>query len=147
MADYAGAISAIKTHLLNNWTTTPLGFINEAEPVQKDVDGNLSPWLLCEVVSTGSNVRGSGKPGSQIIVYDGLVKCYLFVPTGTGTDVGFEYAVQLGDIFKNQVFYDNGIGCFIRTGYPALDGGNASSDDGLWFGITAAIPFSYWHRG
>lgn len=147
MSDYTGAVAALKTRLVDNWTTTPFGFVNEAPPATMDANGSTIPWVLCEVVSLGSAVRGAGTPNNHVIVYDGAVKLYVFVPDGAGTETGLAYAVALGDIFKNQVIYDTGNGCYVRTGYPSVEDGNAGSDDGLWFGVTASIPFEYWHRG
>lgn len=147
MADYAGAIEAIKSLALT-WTTAPIGFLNEAAPSTVDENGNPAPWVLVEVVSLGSDVLGSGVPGNHVISYDGLIKAYVFIPTGTiGTGVGFTHAVAIGEIFKNKLFYNDTPGCYVRTGYPRVEDGNASSEDGNWFGVTATIPFSYWHRG
>lgn len=149
MSDYAGAIAAIKARAVTLWTATPLGFLNEAAPTTVDENGNNAPWVLFEIVSLGSDVLGNGVPGNHVIAYDGLIKAYVFIPSGTiGTDVGFTHAVAFGEIFKNVIFYNDGTpGCYVRTGYPRVEDGNAGSDDGNWFGVTAVVPFSYFHRG
>ncbi len=147
MADYVGALAAIKARVTGNWTTTPLAFSNENMPDPKDTDGNPVPWVFFEIVSSGSDVVGSGVPGNQVIRYQGLIKCHVFVPTDTGIEVGFTHSVALGDIFKNQVFYNDTDGHYVRTLFPRIDEGTANSDDGLWYSVTATIPFEYWHRG
>lgn len=151
-ADYVGALAAVKTKLL---TTTPLpldvtaiGFVNEADPVKFDSDGTPWPWLEFEVVSLSSALLGFGVQGNSVVVYDGIIKCYVYTKTGTGIDAGIAVAVALGEIFKNQDFYTNVTpGCFVRTDFPSITEGNTTSDDGLWFGVTVSIPFQYWHRG
>lgn len=148
MPDYAAAVAAIKTRAASNWTTTPLGFLNEADPAKEDSQGEPTPWVLCEIVSSGSTVVGTGTPGNQTIVYDGLIKFYVFIPAGTaGTGIGFTHAVALGDLFKNKLFYNDTPGFYVRTGFPYVEDGDAGSEDGNWFGVTATIPFEYWHRG
>jgi hypothetical protein len=82
-----------------------------------------------------------------------MIKAHVFAPVNTGIDDCYAKAVAIGEIFRNQVFYDSvTAGCFVRSGYtldgqPRIDQGDASSDDGQWFAVTATIPFEYWHRG
>lgn len=156
-ADYAGAIAAIKQKFIDGWgTTTPYGFVNEIDPTMDDGDGNPTIWVLFEVVSLGSRINGSGKAGSQVIVYSGLIKAHVFAPTGSGTGEAsgaMSKALAIGELFRNQLFY-NGVtdGCYVRSGYdrndpPRIEEGDVNSVDGEWFSISAVIPFEYWHRG
>lgn len=165
-ADYAGAIAAIKQRFIDNWQTggaptTPYGFVNEAAP--KTVDDSdpqnprAIPWVLFEIVHVGSYILGSGTPGNHIIIYDGMIKGHVFVPTGSGMGEidggGVQKALAIGEIFRNALFYDNvTAGHFIRSGYdlrasPRIEDGDVTSDDGEWFSTTAVVPFEYWHRG
>lgn len=146
MPDYVGALAAIKSRLLENWTATPVGFINETSPETTDENSNPAPWVLAEIVSSGSTGPSMGTPGNQIYIYEGLIKLHVFVPAGSGIETGFTHAVALGEIFRNKLFYDETPGYYVRTWTPRIDEGDASSDDGLWFGVTATINFEYWHR-
>lgn len=157
-ADYAGACAAIRERFEANWQTagvptTPVDFVNEAGEPAVDAGGNPTAWVFFEIVHNGSYIIGSGTPGQQTIVYEGLIKGHVFVPINTGVTDGLAKAVAIGEIFRNKVFFDGVTpGCYVRSGYdkqgqPRVDEGDASSDDGQWFAITATIPFEYWHLG
>lgn len=161
-ADYAGAVAAIKQRFIDNWQTagvptTPYGFVNEAAPATVDADNNPTIWVLFEIVSVNRTMLGLGTPGNHVIIYDGLIKGHVFVPTGNGIGEiaggGVQKALALGEIFRNALFYDAvTAGCFIRSGYdlqgpPRIEQGDVTSDDGEWFATMATIPFEFWWRG
>ena len=158
-ADYAGACTAIRSRFEQNWLTsgifrTPIDYVNEPSPESKqDENGNSRQWVFFEIIHNGSTIIGSGTPGQQTIVYDGLIKGHVFVPVGSGVGDGLASALSIGEIFRNRVFFDDVTpGCYVRSAYekdgqPRIDEGDANSDDGLWFAITASIPFQFWWRG
>lgn len=162
MADYAGACAAIRDMFVAGWTSggsliTPVDFVNEAgEPAVDNSDPSNPlpiPWVFFEIIHNGSYILGSGTPGQQTIIYDGLIKGHVFVPINTGVADGLAKAVAIGEIFRNKIFY-NAVtpGCYVRSGYekdgqPRVDEGDASSDDGQWFAVTATIPFQFWFLG
>lgn len=151
MADYAGAKAAIEARLAANWPTTRIALVNKTpdDPwPPKDGDGNLLPYVLIEVINTTSSIATFGVPGEQTWAYLGLIHVHVFVPVNTDSDLATQYAVAIGEIFRGQLFYDDVTpGSYVRTLSPRLDGGGDGSDDGLWFRITATIPFEYRHRG
>lgn len=151
MADYAGAKAAIEALLTANWTTTRIAIVNKTpdDPwPPKDVDGKLAPYVLIEVVNTASDIVACGVPGSQTWLYLGLIHVHVFVPVDTGTDLATQYAVATGELFRaKQLYADVSPGCYVRSWSPRVDGGGDGSDDGVWFRVTATIPFQYWHRG
>jgi hypothetical protein len=148
MPDYAGAVAAIKARVAANWTTTSVAWANdENDSVKMNDNGDPIPWVYGEIINTWSGIEGAGKPGSQTWLYDGLISLDVFVPVRTGTALAFQYAVALGEIFRAKLFYDDNAGHYVRSWSPRLDGGDSSSDDGLWWRVTATIPFEYWHRG
>ena len=147
MADYVGAIAAIKTRLVENWTTTQVAYANESALNPVDDNGNPVPWVFCEIVSDGSEIVGTGVPANQTIRYDGMIKLHVMVPIGTGIETGFTHAVALGEIFRNQLLYTATAGRYVRTWVPRISEGDANSEDGLWFSVTTTIDFEYWHRG
>jgi hypothetical protein len=161
MADYAGACAAIRQRFEDNWISggvplTSVKFVNDTVgnglPIQ-NAAGEPIPWVFFEIVHSGSYIIGSGTPGQQTIVYDVLIKAHVFVPVNSGVTDAFPKAVAIGEMFRNKVFYDTITpGCYVRSGYekdgqPRIDEGDASSDDGQWFAVTATVPAQYWHMG
>lgn len=155
-ADYAGAIAAIKQRFIDNWltggvATTPVKYVNGDGIVTTDSQGNPIPWVLFEIVNAGSRVEGFGSAGNNTVVYYGLIKGHVFTRITSGPEDAYAKALAIGEIFRNKVFFDAVTpGCFVRSGYrldgpPRVDEGDASSDDGNWFAVTATIPFEYWH--
>lgn len=154
-ADYAGALVAIKAKFLSEWTATPIaavGFVNEADPVMADEAGSPIPWVLFEIVSNSSDKIGLGTPGNGVTVYYGLIKVHVFTPAGNGIEQGISLALSAGEIFRNQLFYDDVTpGRYVRSGYvldgqPRISEGDTYSEDGSWFNTTATIPFEFWDR-
>ncbi len=148
MADYAGAVAAITARLKEQWgDRTPIGVLNEARPDLVDDNGDPVPaWLFLEVVGAGSDIVGAGRPGDHRWVYDGLIQIHVFVPVGGGSAEAFRLATDAGEIFRAAEFYRQD-DCCVRSWSPRLDGGDGGSEDGMWWRVTATIPFEYLHRG
>jgi hypothetical protein len=160
-ADYAGACLAIRTRFTDGWKVadvpiTPVDYVNKSspEPPTDPVSNKPVPcWVFFEIVHNGSYIVGSGTPGQQTIVYDGLIKGHVFTPINSGEEDGLAKAVAIGEMFRNKLFYNDVTpGCYVRAGYdkngqPRIDAGDMASDDGQWFTTTATIPFEYWHLG
>lgn len=147
MADIAGAKLAIKARLEANWTTTPIAYQNGADVTKQDANGNPTPWVYCEVIGTGSELRGIGAPGNHVYTYFGLINLHVFVPIGSGDDLAEQYAVTLGEIFRGAGFYSDGTGNFLRTWSPHTDGGDSGSDDGLWWRVTTVVQYEFFYHG
>lgn len=147
MANFAGAVAAIRSRLAGlRPVELPIGWPNEGRPDVIDVGGNPAPWAYAEVVGTGAEIRGVGVPGDHVVVEDGLIMLTVFVPDGEGTGAAYALAGQLGEIFRVQQFYDAEPGVCIRSWTPRISGGDAGSDDGMWFAVTVTIPFQFWRR-
>lgn len=152
MADYAGAVSAIRDRLVANWTTTPIAFQNEPFTAPSDANsGSPSPWIFLEVIGNTSELGAVGQPGNLEWRYLGHILCHVFVPINDGVATAHTYAVALGEIFRAEQFYDASAGHCVRTGYggegPRTDGGATDADDGNWFRVTMTCPFEYYFRG
>lgn len=150
MADFAGAKAAIRARLVDNWTATRITFQNEAPaapwpPV--DADGFPMAFVNLEIASLPSSMAGAGVPGSQVWRNPGFIYVHVFVPSGSGDAVATQYATDIGEIFRGEVFYQDAPGCYVRTWAPRVDGGGSGDDDGNWFRVTMSVPFEYWHRG
>jgi hypothetical protein len=152
MADYAGAVAAIRDRFVAQWVTgsnpkTPIAFQNE------DFADQSTPWVYFEVINSASELQGSGTPGSHVWLYRGNIFVHVFVPVGYGAADAQALAVAAGEIFRTKQFYDTDPGCCVRTGVgadgegPRVDGGGSGADNGNWWRVTATIPFEYWHLG
>lgn len=155
-ADWAGAIVAIKALFASTWVIGPdprtrIVEVNKnpEDPwPPKDAQGNLQAYVLIAPEGASADRIAFGTPGNQTYLYPGLIHVHVFVPVGQGTDQAFALAVAAGEIFRNQKFYDDVTpACYVRSWTPRVDGGGPGDDDGVWFRVTATIPFEYWHRG
>ncbi len=148
MADYAGAVAAIRARLEAGWTTTPIAFQNEAFDAPVDPNsGNPSPWAFLEVIGTSSDLRGVGVPGSNAWLYEGLIHVHVFVPVNSGAALAHQYAVTIGELFRAASFYADTPPNVVRTWAPRTDGGGTDADNGNWYRVTMTCEFHYYHRG
>lgn len=146
MADYAGAVAAIKARMAENWTTTPVVYQNAANAYDPSANTQAA-WVYFEVIGSSSGLRGVGTPGDHVWLYRGFIAAHVFVPINTGTEIAQQYAVNIGEIFRAKGFYEAGNGAQVRTWSPRTDGGESDADDGNWWRVTCTIPFEYFHRG
>jgi hypothetical protein len=148
MADYGGALAAIRSRLEAGWTTTRITYQNErpAEPWPPKTGNVLTPWVNLEINHLGSQIWTFGTDGNRGWRYDGMVHVHVFTPINSGVELAQQYAVTIGELFRAAKFYDDGNGNFVRTLAPQVDGGDSGSDDGNWFRVTMTVDFTYWHR-
>lgn len=153
MADIAGAWAAIEQRLRANWTDTKIAFANtDPDPAEgrwPPVDGQGSPaaWVYCEIVSVPAHIAGFGKPGSQTILEEGLIKLYVMVQKGSGLADARAKATALGEIYRQQVFYNETPGAYVRTSTPSVGQDPVESDDGNSVcGASCTIPYEFWHQ-
>lgn len=149
MADYAGAVAAIKDRLRANWTTTDIGFENGQPPRTMDADSQLVPWVFCAVVADGAGIEGFGLPGDHVVRERGAIEIEVMVPAGTGDDIARQYAVAIGEIFRARRFYDAEPPAYLRTWTPTVrDGrpGRSENPSGNWWCLPVSIPFEFYHR-
>ena len=67
-----------------------------------------------------------------------------YVPTGSGLADHLALAGKAGDVFRAATFYNDEPGAKVVCYGPSVQGGDSSSDDGNWFGVTVAIPFEFY---
>lgn len=148
MADYAGAVAAIRSRLEAGWTTTPIAFQNEPFDTPVDANsGNPAPWVFLEVLGNDSELRGVGTPGDHVWRTLGHILVHVFVPVNTGAALAQQYAVTIGELFRAAAFYQDGNGAAVRTWAPRTDGGGSDADNGNWYRVTMTCPFEFLFRG
>jgi len=154
MADYAGAVAAMRARFVANWTVTKIEFQNETPqdadgvayhpwPPQDD-QGRSVPWVYFEVLATQSDIRGAGLPGNNIWLTRGFIYVHVFTPLGYGYADSLQLADAAGEIFRTQTFYQDGAGSKVLCMAPMTDGGATDADDGNWFRVTMAVPFEFY---
>lgn len=149
MADYAGAVAAMRARFTANFTAAPASFQNEDPPQRPWPPNNpASPWAYFEVVETRNGLRGAGLPGNQVWLSVGNIYVNVFVPRGYGFADHLALAGLAAEVFRAQTFYNSEPGCCVRCWGengegPTIQGGDSAADDGTWFGVTVAIPFQF----
>jgi Bacteriophage related domain of unknown function len=145
MADYAGAVAAMRARFEAAWAATTLAqFQNEDPPATPWPPENV-PWVYFEVIQTASAERGVGLPGSKLWLTTGNVFVHVFVPLGYGLPAQLALTHQAGEIFRAATFYqDSTSGAKVVCGAPSEPGGASNADNGNWFGLTVSIPFEFY---
>jgi hypothetical protein len=155
MANYAGAIAALRTAFAAAWAAAypavPIAYPNTIPPAETwppiDGSGAPVPWVYFEVIGNGAALRSCGAPGSLLWLYKAHIFVHVFVPADYGTDDAEAFAVAAGEIFRAQTFYQDGAGAKIICYAPQTDGGAKDADNGNQWRITCSIPFEYYHHG
>jgi hypothetical protein len=96
------------------------------------------------VIQAQTALRGVGLPGSQTWLTVGHIFIHTYVPTGSGLADHLALAGKAGDVFRAATFYNAEPGAKVIGKGPSVQGGDSSSDDGNWFGVTVAIPFEFY---
>lgn len=144
MADYAGAVAAMRAHYEANFAGVPTQFQNEDPPQKPWPPAPKVPWCYFEVMQTQSDIRGAGLPGNQTWLTVGHIRIHVFAPKGYGFGDHLALAQSAGEIFRSKTLYQSSPGAKVLCMAPSVQGGDSTSDDGNWFGITVSIPFEFY---
>lgn len=145
MADWAGAVAAIRARFTANFTAAPVQYQNEDPPQNPWPPASpLSPWVYFEVLQTASQIRTVGNPGNLSWLTLGHVVAHVFAPKGFALPEHLVLADAAGEVFRGATFYQTDPGAKVICRAPSVQGGDSSSDDGNWFGVTVSIPFEFY---
>lgn len=152
MPDYAGAVAAIKDRMDDGFTALPVAYQNEAPPQSPwppvDGAGLAAGWVYFEVIGNGAARRATGRPGSQLWLYEGHILAHVFAPPLVGTAAADAHAVAIGELFRGKAFYrDEAAGAEVRTEAPWQDGGERDPENGNYYRVTTTVPFRFFYRG
>lgn len=130
-------LAAIKS-LAAPFTDAPIAWPNEAFTLPTDDYGSPLPWIWAETNGLGATLIGLG---SENLSEDhGFVRFHVMVPVGSGLEGATGLADTLSALYRAQ----NPIsGLQLLAPSPPEFG--ASSDDGLYFGVSFSVPWTYWH--
>lgn len=147
MADYAGAVAAMRARFVAAFVAAPVCFQNE-QPAQQPwpPDG---PWTYFEVIQTETRRRGVGLPGNDVWITVGNIFVHVFAPKGYGLPQHLAIAEQAAAIFRSATFYNSDPGAAVRCwsdagAGPSVRGADKASDDGNWLNVVVTIPFQFY---
>lgn len=140
MADYAGAVAAMRARFENAWTETPVAYQNEGFAKQN------GPWVYFEVEAMQTDLRGAGLPGDNIWLTTGRIFVHVFTPGGYGMPETLRFAGLACEVFRAATFYRDGQGSKVVCLAPNIDGGDSDADDGKWFRVTVSVPFEFYYN-
>jgi len=141
MADYAGAVAAMRARFVAAFTQAPIAFQNEKPPATPWPPA--SPWVYFEVIETDTQMRGVGLPGNKVWLTLGNIFVHVFAPKGYGLADHLAIAKAAGDVFRAATFYDSDPGARVTCFGPSVRGGDSNADDGNAFALTVTIPFEF----
>jgi hypothetical protein len=144
MADYAGAVAAMRARFAANFAGAPIAYQNEDAPQNPWPPQPPAPWVYFEVIQAQTALRGVGLPGNQTWLTSGHICIHAFVPKGYGLADHLALAGRAGDVFRSATFYNSEPGAKVVCLGPSVQGGDSASDDGNWFGVTVSIPFDFY---
>lgn len=132
MATSADVYGAVKTYLTANWLTTTIAWENE----QFTPPEPPAAWIAVEV--TGNLLSqaslGAGADGN-LWREGGMVWLHVFVPAFTGSETARTYARNLVGLFRGLALNAD----TIRFRDASIGLGQAGSDDGLWWRLSASV--------
>lgn len=142
----AAAITAIKARMASGFTDWPVCWPNEAfsgdvdsggKPV--DTDGNPKAFVECEVIGGNARLQGVGTVGQRLTIQPGLIRAYLAVPAGTGTDDLNTKADAIAALFNRAEF-----GSTVRCQDASIAGDVFADTDGNYAMTMVSIPFDFY---
>jgi hypothetical protein len=144
MADYAGAVAAMRARFAGAFMSAPIAYQNEDPPQSPWPPAPAVPWIYFEVIEAQTALRGVGLPGNQTWLTSGHIFFHVFVPKGYGLADHLALAGRAGEVFRSATFYNSEPGAKVVCLGPSVQGGDSASDDGAWFGVTVSIPFHFY---
>jgi hypothetical protein len=143
MADYAGAVAAIRARFAGAFSAAPVEYQNEDPPASVwPPEG--APWVYLAVIQTASDIRGVGLPGDQAWLTLGQIVAHAFAPKGYALPEHLRIAGLAGEVFRAATFYNSDPGAKVICGAPSVRGGDSDADNGKWFVFSVLIPFEFY---
>jgi hypothetical protein len=131
--------ATIRTHLQDNWTTTPIAWENEVFTQPEPP----APFLFVEITADLLDQRSIGAPTGNLWREMGALHLHLFAPFGTGSTIARTYLRQLVDLFRGRDIADlTFTSAAIGIGETAQRGERGVAD-GAWWRISASV---MWER-
>lgn len=134
------AVAAIRARAEALWpgieASVALSWPNEDFTPPVDDQGRVLPFLRIEVVWNGGDFMSVGAPGSNLTRREGHIWAFAFIRRGIGEGRAHQLVAEFAGLFEGEDF--SGVVC-----QAMQPGGPVDSEDGNYFGQSAAIPFNY----
>lgn len=134
------AVAAIRSRAEGLWpsieTAVPLTWPNENFTPPRADNGSPVPFVAVEVKWNGGDYASIGAPDDNLVRRDGHIWLYAFIPEGTGETLAHHLVAEGAEMFEGQDFA--GVVC-----EGMQPGGPVDSEDGNYFGQSAAVPFNF----
>lgn len=120
----------------------PLAWPNETADAaggalpSRDASGAAKPFIRFDLSWNGGEFESVGAPGDNLARRQGSIWVYALVPQGSGARVAHRLAGQAGHMFEGADF--GGIVCQAMSPGGAID-----DENGLYYGQSASIPFTF----
>lgn len=122
----------------SNETFAGLGIPTDAQGNPIDASSAKIPFVMGEVIGGKNRLRSFGLVGSRTTIHPGLIRFYLCVPNGQGTDDAYAQAGVLGALFEQQAFAISG-SSQVRTYAPSVSENAAGFEDGSFWVLSLSI--------
>ena len=146
-ATYDGAVEAIKAKMSAGFNAAPVAFQNSDPPANPWPPADGSAFVYVEVLSTQSKPYACGTPGKAIWRTLGLIHAHVHVGINAGDQLAQQYARAIGDVFRNQRFYNDEPPNYLWTIAPQTDGGGPADNYAGYWRVTATINFELYLQG
>jgi hypothetical protein len=123
-------LAAVRALLATDWPDVPVAYQNESFTAPDGL-----PWAYLELLPIGGDTTLFGSAGLRVRTAEALIAAHVFTPTGTGADVGFQLAEQLGEILQGRT-----IAAGVETGGYELSGAGSGDDEGNFFRTGLTVP-------
>lgn len=135
-------------------TTWPLRWSNKrwADGVQIDDNdnplgdaGQIIPFVEAEIIGGRNAIAGFSVPGNRLWIHPGLLRLYLFVPFGGGTDDADDVADAFSALLERKQITISATRT-VRFEDFSSDDEAASSDPGNYFVLMCSVPFEFHYQ-
>ena len=119
--------------LLASFTTCPVTQPNE----QFVPSSPPAPWVYAEMTGIGADLLGTGVHNAT--AQHGFLRLHIMVPFGAGLDQAYSIADELTGFFAAAQPIQT-----LQFGAATSPETGATSDDGVYFGVSVSVPYTYW---
>jgi hypothetical protein len=130
----AAVIAAVKSRQQAGWNTTPVIYPNEKFELPSDP----APFIEVDFPIAASDQASLGAPGANRFRDLGTIRFIISTRNDVGTDTATQYANELSDLFRAQVF--DGVITYAPSPPVYL---GADGNYGSW---SISVPYKYDHQ-
>lgn len=138
----AVALLAALKGLAATFSDCPIFWPNEIISRPTNDAGMPEPFVWAEITGLNSEITSMGAPGQNWLKDDGFVRLHIMVPFGAALETPYAIADTLAGLFRIASPIDG-----LQTFAPTKPEPGAESDDGLYYGVSISVPYTYRYQG